>query len=105
MSHTEFKRFINEGAFDLTDDEIRVLCKEFIGICYGSDNYRCDLDHINALKEVILKDYPDIQDKDIEVWHINSNESIRHAKFTMLRVSIPTEDFIKLRHNGEIYIL
>ena len=101
----ELKRFIQEGTLKMSDDEIREACKESIGILYGFNNYGCNLTHINELKECILKDYPDTKDKDIEVWFISNTESIRHARFTMLKVSIPTEDFIKLRTEGQIYIL
>ena len=101
----ELKRFIHEGTLKMSDDKIRETCKESIGILYGFNNYGCNLTHINELKECILKDYPDTKDEDIEVWFISNTESIRHARFTMLRVSIPTEDFIKLRTEGQIYIL
>ena len=101
----ELKRFINEGALSISDEEIREACPEKIGVCYGFNNYKCDLEQINELKDAILKDYPNMKDEDIEVWYIRSTESISHAKFTMLRINIPTEDFIKLRQNGEIYCL
>lgn len=101
----ELKRFIQEGTFKMSDEEIRQTCKENIGILYGFNNYGCNLKHINELKECILKDYPDTKDEDIEVWFISNTESIKHARFTLLRVCIPTEDFIKLRTEGQIYIL
>ena len=100
-----FKRFVQEGTFKMSDEEIRQACKEKIGILYGFDSYGYNFGYINKLKGYILKDYPDVKDEDIEVWSISNTESIRHARFTMLRVSIPIEDFIKLRGNGNIYIL
>lgn len=101
----ELKRFIQEEILKMSDNEIRKTCKCNIGILYGFNNYKCNLKHINELKKCILKDYPNVKDEDIEVWFISDTMSIRHARFTMLRVTISTEDFIKLRSNGEIYIL
>lgn len=101
----ELKKFIQEETLKMSDGEIRKTCKENIEIFYGFNNYECNLNHINELKKCILKDYPGIKDEDIEVYFISNTESIRHARFTMLRVAIPTEDFIKLRTNGQIYIL
>lgn len=101
----EVKKFIQEGTFWMTDDEIREACKEKIGILYGTDYYNCDLEYINELRNAIYKEYPDTKDKDIEVWWIRETMSIRHASFTMLRVCIPTEDFIKLRKERQIDIL
>jgi hypothetical protein len=99
------KRFIDERSLGMSDDDIRKDCPEKIGILYGFDNYNCSLKQIGELKEYILKDYPDTKDEDIEVWYIAPHESIRHARFTMLRISIPTEDFIELRKHRNIYIL
>lgn len=101
----ELKRFLHESALKLTDDEIREQCEEKIRIFYGFNNYGCNLVHINELRECILKDYPDTKDEDIEVWFVSAAESIRHARFTMLTVPIPTEDFIKLRNKRQIFIL
>ena len=98
-------RFIQEGTWRMTDDEIREVCKEKIGVLYGFNNYGCNLIHINELREGILKEYPNTKDEDIEVWWIRDTQSIRHARFTMLRVDIPTEDFIKLRKERQIDIL
>ena len=101
----DMTRFIDERTLGMSDDEIRGNCKEKIGILYGFNNYGCNLTHINELKECILKDYPGTKDDDIEVWWIRDTQSIRHARFTMLYVAIPTEDFIKLRADRQIYIL
>lgn len=101
----ELKRFIQEGTLRMSDEEIRQACKEKIGVLYGFNNYGCNLTHINELRECILNDYPDTKDEDIEVWWIRDTQSIRHARFTMLYVAIPTEDFIRLRADGKIFIL
>ena len=101
----EFKIYMYEGALDLSDDEIRNHHKEYVRVLYGSNDYKCNLTHINELKECVLKNYPNTKDEDIEVLFISTTESIRHARFTMLSVPIPTEDFIKLRSEGQIYIL
>ena len=101
----ELKRFIGERTLKMNDDDIRKDCPEKIGILYGFNNYNCDLKQIGELKESILKDYPETKDEDIEVWCIAPHESIRHARFTMLRVAIPTDDYIKLKNDRKIYIL
>lgn len=102
----ELKRFAQEDILlKMSDSQIRQTGRKRIGVLYGFNNYGCNLKHINELKKYILEDYPDTKDEDIEVWYISDTESIKHARFTMLRVTIPTEDFIKLRTNREIYVL
>lgn len=104
----EVKKFIEDSILKMTDDEIRLSFKEKIGVFYGFNtfnNYECNLKHVNELREYVLKDYPNTSDKDIEVWWIKDTQSIRHARFTMLYIAIPTEDFIKLKAEGQIYIL
>ena len=98
-------RYIKEQNFHTTDEEIRELCKDRISIWYGFNNYQSNVKHILELRDAVLADYPQMTEEDIEVWVVQPHESIRHAHFTTLRVSIPTEDFIKLRQERKIYIL
>ncbi len=101
----EIKKFVHEDTLKMSDDALRASGLQNIGILYGSNNYGCTLKHINELKVAIISEYPNKQDEEIEIWRINSNESIRHVNFTMLNVNIPTEDFIRLRNENQIYIL
>lgn len=98
-------RYVHEGTLRMSDEDIRRECGESIEILYGFNNYSCNIVHINELKTQILKDYPDTKDEDIEVWCIKEPESIRHARFTMLRTTIPVEDFLRLRQENQIHIL
>ena len=98
-------RYIRENIIGCPDEEIRTLCSEKISVWYGFNNYRCDLNHIHELREAVKRDYPDMDDEEIYVYYVQPQESIRHARFTMLCVSIPTEDFIGLRAQGKISIL
>lgn len=101
----EIQRFVQQGCFVANDMQIYEMCGDKIGILYGFDNYNCTLDYLNDIKKEICKDYPNIKDKDIEVWFITPTESNRHARQTMLRVSIPIEDFINFRKENKIFIL
>ena len=101
----ECKRLACEFSMLASDDVIMLSDAKTVGVYYSFNNYSCNLAHINALKEEILKDYPDMRDEDIEVQYILHNESIRHARFTVLRVSIPKEEFIRLRKENLIHML
>ena len=101
----EIRIYAHEATFKMSDADIISTGIKTISVQYGSNGYGCTLEHINELKNAVLNDYPNIEDKDIEVWHISSTESIRHARFTMLNVSIPAEDFMQLRAQNKIHIL
>lgn len=99
-------RFVQERVFLTSDEKIlQNHSNGMIGIFYGSNNYKNDLNHINELKKDILNDYPTLKDEDIKVWYIERNQSDRHASFTMLWVEIPIDDFIKFRYEGKIDVL
>ena len=97
--------YIQERNFCAPDDEIRRLCKEKIAVWYGFNNYQSSVKHILELCEAVRNDYPDMKDEEMEVWFVERHQSIRHARYTTLRVSIPVEDFIKLRQDGKISVL
>lgn len=99
------ERYIREENYHAPDDEIRELCKNGISIWYGFDTYQNSVKHIHELCEAIRSEYPDAKDEDMEVWFVEPHQSIRHARFTTLRVKIPTEDFIRLRQERKIGIL
>lgn len=99
------KRFVRESIFKLNDEELNKLDVKYVSILYGSDNYRCDVKYINELRKFVRADYPNIRDKDIDVWFISADESIMHARHTMLNISIPIEDYMKFKSEDKIHIL
>lgn len=99
------KRFVRESIFKLNDEELNKLDVKYVSILYGSDNYRCDVKYINELRKFVRADYPNIRDKDIDVWFISADESIIHARHTMLNISIPIEDYMKFKSEDKIHIL
>lgn len=102
----ELKRFVQEGVFKMTDEQLRENCyNDSVGVFYSFGYYSANMKHLNEIKEEIVKDYPNKKDEDIEVWYIQSTESIRHARFTMLWTKIPINDYFLLKHEGKIAIL
>ena len=101
----ESSLFIQEGTLKMSDDKIRELRDDKIGVLYGNNSYGCSLSHINDLKACILNDYPDTKDEEIEAWFITPTMSRHHARQTMLWVHIPVEDFLNLKQDGKIHIL
>lgn len=99
------KRYINVENYRASDDEIRAVCPERICIWYGFNNYECNMTHINALCDAVRSEYPDMENKDMEVRVITHGQSRAHEGHTTLRVPIPVEDFIRLRQAHEIGIL
>ena len=102
----KLEKLVGENIFRLDDERIReTFGLSKIWVYYSFNNYNNDMSHINELKDEILRDYPDTKDEDIKVDYILDFESIRHARFTMLRVQIPVADFIRLRNENKISIL
>ena len=99
------ERYIQERNFYVPDDELKALCPTSIGIFYAFDTYSCSLEHIKELAEAVRKEYPTLRDDQMNIWYVERSQSIRHACFTTLYVSIPIEDFIQMRRNHEIGIL
>lgn len=101
----QHEKYINEGVYHMSDDEVKeVAINGTIGIHYAFNNYKEDVAHVLKLREVVLKDYPNMSDADMTVWKIARHESIRHAGFTTLFVMIPVEDYLRLRKEGAIFI-
>lgn len=99
------ERYIQERNFYAPDDELRTLCPTSIGIFYAFNTYSCSLEHIKELAEAVRKEYPTLRDDQMNIWYVERSQSIRHACLTTLYVSIPIEDFIRMRQNNEIRIL
>lgn len=102
----KIERYVDEEHFRASDVEIRKRNEGF-GICiwYSFNNYGCSISHVLELRDAIRAEYPDKKDTDMEVWFVEPHQSTRHALYTTLRVSIPVEDFIKLRQEHKIGIL
>ena len=99
------EKYVDERIFRMNEEEVRKLCTNGdIGIHYAYNCYAEDVGHILRLREEVLKDYPDMSDKDMGIWKISRHESIRHASYTTLYVHIPLEDYFKLKEAGEILI-
>lgn len=99
------EKYISSVNFHATDDELRELCPTHICVYYAFDSYANNLHHIMDLASAIKNEYPNIQEKDMTVWFVNSNQSRRHVGYTTLYVPIPIEDYLRMRHNNEINIL
>lgn len=99
----KLERYIQERNFDLTAEELKDMTR--IGIFYGFNNYSCSVQHVLELAEAVKREYPNIDNDDMNIWYVERSQSIRHAGYTTLYVSIPIEDFIRLRMNHEIGIL
>ena len=101
------EKCVRQSFYKCTDEEIREFGNKHKGIpiFYGYNTYSADIPHIMKLRNAIKNDYPNIEDKDIEVWKIRESESRRHAHFTTLTFRIPAEEFIRLRNAKEIYCL
>ena len=98
-------KLVQENTFFMTEAEVRKAYKYGkVGIHYAFNNYGHDVSHVLALREEVLKDYPSMSDKDMEVWTLSRDETIRHASFTTLFVGIPIEDYLKLRKEGAFEI-
>ena len=101
----QHEKYINESVYRMSDDEVReVSINGTIGIHYAFNSYKEDVAHVLKLREVVLKDYPNMSDEKMTVWKIARHESIRHAGFTTLFVMIPVEDYLRLRKEGTIFI-
>lgn len=98
--------YAQEGTYQMSDSQLKKTSYgDKVGVLYGFNNYCRNVDVINQLAEYIKKDFPTIENKDMEVWYIQNSQSRRHAGYTMLWIMIPVGDFIRLRNEGIINIL
>ena len=72
--------FVKIRKAELVDEKVRVY--------YGFDNYRSDVAFINSIVDVIKMEHPEIQLKDMCVHYVDMHESIRHAHFTTVQVTL-----------------
>lgn len=99
------ERYAHEETYHSPEDKLRKLYRDMVSVWYGFNNYGCSVKHILELCDAIKSEYPDIKEADMEAWQIKPSLSTRHAHHTLLRISIPVEDFIKLRQERKISIL
>ncbi len=101
--------YAKPGTMSGTDDQIRTFSRNFhspaICIFCGSDNYNRDVQHINELKKFVNEEFPDIPDNEMVICTISYSDSIKMTGKMMLCVTIPIEDFIRLRKDGKIETL
>lgn len=99
------EKYVSESVFLMSEEELREACSwGSVGIHYAFNNYEESVHHILQLRDEVLKDYPNLTDKDMAVWKINRQESIRHAGYTTLFVQIPIDEYLKLRREHKIDI-
>ena len=98
-------RLVDESTFRMSEEEVRkAYTWNTVAIHYAVDNYGNDVHHILQLREEVLKDYPKMSDRDMEIRKITREQSISHAGLTTLFVSIPIDDYLKLREENKIDI-
>lgn len=99
------EKYVSEDLFFESKEKLRELCPwGTIGIHYAFNCYAESVHHILQLRDEVLKDYPNLTDKDMTVWKISRTESIRHAGYTTLFVQIPIDDYLKLIREHKIGI-
>lgn len=63
-------------------------------VYYGFNNYRADIQHINAVAEMIryelYAEHITVRDTDMTIHYVTREESIRHAGYTMIYVMVDT---------------
>lgn len=99
------EKYVSESMFFASYEELRELCSwGTVGIHYAFNCFDESVHHILKLKDEVLKDYPNLTDKDMTVWKISCKESVRHVGYTTLFVHIPINDYLKLRREHKIVI-
>lgn len=100
------EKYVSEEIFYMSEEKLKEVYHPGgrVKMHYAFNNYRDDVQHILDLRDEVLKDYPDMETKDMTVWVISDRESIRHARVTTLVVSVPVEDYLKLRRERKVGI-
>ena len=98
-------RLVEERTYFMSEAEVRaVYTYGKVGIHYAFNNYEDSVEHVLKLRNEILKDYPNMRDSEMKVWKLTREETIRHARFTTLYVSIPIDEYLKLRKEDKFEI-
>ena len=99
------KKYVDEGTFYMSEEEVRKEYPDgYVYIYYAFNDYREDVQHILELRDCVLKDYPNMRERDMTVRVIERHMSIRHFGVTTLAVQIPVDDYLKLKERREIEI-
>ena len=96
-------RIVTSRCFWMSEEEIMRIFGE-TGVCvfYAFDNYDYSVAHILKLREEVMKEYPDMKDSEMGIREFTRNETKRFVSHTVLAVTIPAEDYLKLRKEHEI---
>lgn len=100
------EKYVDERTFYMNEEELKKVYSDGdISIHYAFNNYRNDVQHVLDLRDEVLKDYPNMRERDMTVWVIGDHESIRHARVTTLVVNISVDDYLKLKKERKVGIL
>ena len=98
-------RLVRESVFKMNEEELR---KKFpygkVGVHYAIDSRNHSITHVLALRNEVLKDYPNMKDCDMNVCTVARGSTIRFGDITTLFVTIPIDDYLKLRKENKIEI-
>ena len=104
---SKYLKLVPCEQYRMTEQEI-MECKR-MGVLFGSHSYNHSISYIGKIREEIAHEFPTISDDEIYVYEIHrvgkncgGFVSDRFASHTMLFCSIPAEDYIRLKRNGEI---
>ena len=104
---SKYLKIVPSEQYKMSEREIMKHSR--IGVLFGSHSYKHSISHINEIREEIAHEFPTISDDEICVYEIHRTGkncggfvSDRFASHTMLFCSIPADDYIRLKRNGEI---
>ncbi len=94
-------RLVDEITFRMNEEELRnSSLYGRIGVYYAFENYGHSVQHVLELRDEVLKDFPEMKDSDMEVRELSKRETNRHACYTTIYISIPIDDYLKLKAKG-----
>lgn len=94
-------RLVDEITFRMSEDELRnSSLYGQVGVYYAFENYGHSVQHVLELRDEVLKDFPKMKDSDMEVRELSMRETNKHAFYTSLYISIPIDDYLKLKAKG-----
>ena len=98
-------RLVRESVFKMSEEELR---KKFpygkVGVHYAIGSNDHSIAHVHALQAEVLRDYPNMKDRDMNVCTVTRGSAIRYGDITTLFVPIPIDDYLKLRKENKIEI-
>lgn len=94
-------RLVDKITFRMSEDELRrTSLYGQVGVYYAFENYGHSVQHVLELRDEVLKDFPKMKDSDMEVRELSMRETNRHACYTTIYISIPIDDYLKLKAKG-----